>query len=432
MIEVKVDNCERMPVVELEPFQRNLKNLSEESYAQLRDSIKTEGFVAPIFVWQNKILDGHQRLRVIEREGWEIDGGVPVVKIKAKDEQEAARTLLAIASSYGRVDAQGLAEMAAHYQIDLMDMPSIDLPNFDYEQFLLDFYADPHELAGETDEDEVPEIPDDPITQPGDIWLLGNHRLICGSSTRTDDMERLFSEESDYKYHADMLFTDPPYGVDYEGGQIHSEDFDKRRPRDKLAGDDSDIYREFMPIALNYVDGPCYVWFANMAGGNAYSAVEANEGDISALIIWHKTNATYPAISANYKNRFEPCLYFKPKGSTLRWAGPTTENTVWELKRDAKNDYHPTQKPVELAERAISNHDIETVLDCFGGSGSTLIAAEKQNKRCLMAEIEPKYCDVIVKRWQDYAGKEATLESTGATFDTTSKEIVLAPAVNFS
>ena len=151
MIDVKVDNCERMPVVELEPFQRNLKNLSEESYAQLRDSIKTEGFVAPIFVWENKILDGHQRLRVIEREGWEIDGGVPVVNIKAKDEQEAARTLLSIASSYGRVDAQGLAEMAAHYHIDLMDMPSIDLTNFDYEQFLLDFYADPHELAGETD-----------------------------------------------------------------------------------------------------------------------------------------------------------------------------------------------------------------------------------------------------------------------------------------
>ena len=428
MIEVNVDDCERMPVQELQPFQRELKTLSEEAYGQLRDSIKTEGFIAPIFVWGNKILDGHQRVRVVKREGWEIDGGLPVVKIKAKNEQEAARRLLAIAGSYGRVAAQGLAEMAAYYQIDLMDMPHIDLPNFDYEQFLLDHYADPSELAGETDEDDVPEIPDDPITQPGDLWMLGNHRLICGSSTRTDDMERLFSGHPS----ADMMFTDPPYGVEYEGGQIHSEDFAKRRPREKLAGDDSDIYREFLPLALNYVDGPCYVWFANMAGGNIYSAVEANEAIISTLLIWHKTNATYSAISANYKNRFEPCLYFKPKGSTLRWAGPTTETTVWELKRDAQNTFHPTQKPVELAERAISNHDIETVLDCFGGSGSTLIAAQKQNKRCLMAEIEPKYCDVIVQRWEEYTGNEATLDSTGATFEATSRELVLAPAVNFN
>lgn len=428
MIEVKVKDCERIPVSELVPFQRSLKTLSTESYGQLRDSIKNEGFLVPLFVWGNKILDGHQRLRVIQHEGWEIDGGLPVVRIEAETEQDAARALLAIASSYAKPDAQGLAEYAAHYKINLMDLPTIDLPNFDYEQFLLDYYADPQELAGETDEDDVPEIPDDPITQPGDLWLLGNHRLICGSSTRTDDMERLFSEDKT----ADMLFTDPPYGVEYEGGQIHSEDFAKRRPREKLTGDDSDIYPEFLPIALNYVDGPCYLWFGAIRAGNAYRAVEANEGIISALIIWHKTNATYGAINANYKHRFEPCLYFKPKGSTLRWDGPTNETTVWELKRDAQNTFHPTQKPVELAERAISNHDIETVLDCFGGSGSTLIAAQKKNKRCLMVEIEPKYCDVIVQRWQDYTGHEATLESTGATFEATGRELVLAPAVNFS
>ena len=140
-------------------------------------------------------------------------------------------------------------------------------------------------------------------------------------------------------------------------------------------------------------------------------------GEIHSLIIWHKINATYAAMNAQYKQRHEVCLYWKPKGKTLRWVGATTEASIWEIKRDARNDMHPTQKPVALAEKAILNHSVGLIADFFGGSGSTLIACEKNNRNCVMMEFNPAYCDVIIKRWQDFTGKQAIHAETGEPFD---------------
>jgi DNA modification methylase len=210
---------------------------------------------------------------------------------------------------------------------------------------------------------------------------------------------------------ADMMFTDPPYGVDYSGGiQFQKDGTAVTNNRKKIANDDTTaIYPAFLPVALAVVDGPCYMWFAGSKGRDVYNAVHDNGCELHALIIWHKTNATYAAMNAQYKQRHEPCLYFKPKGSTLRWRGKTTEATVWDQDRDGINEFHPTQKPVALAAKAIQNHDAQTIFDPFLGSGTTLIAAEQLGRRCYGLEISPAYCDVIVARWEKHTGKTATL-----------------------
>jgi DNA modification methylase len=263
--------------------------------------------------------------------------------------------------------------------------------------------TEPAELL--TDPDEVPEEVETRC-KPGDLWILGRHRLLCGDSTKADDVARLMDGDV-----AEMMFTDPPYGVNYEGGHFHSGDVNIKRKREKLADDDSTaIYTDFLPVALSAVDGPCYMWFAGSKARDIYNAVYDNGCEVHTLIIWNKTNATYAAMNAQYKPRHEPCLYFKPKGSTLRWCGSTTEATVWDQARDGINEFHPTQKPIALASKAIGNHDAKTVLEMFGGSGSTLIACEQLGRKCYAMEISPKYCDVIIQRWENATGQKAVLD----------------------
>jgi DNA modification methylase len=210
---------------------------------------------------------------------------------------------------------------------------------------------------------------------------------------------------------ADMMFTDPPYGVNYEGGIQFSSKGVVRNNRKALVNDsDTAIYGDFLQIVADFIDGPCYMWFAGTRGADVYAAVVDAGYQIHALIIWHKVNATYAAMNAQYKQRHEPCLYFKPKSATLRWCGPSDECTLWEIKRDAINDKHPTQKPVELAARAIGNHDATTVLDLFAGSGSTVAAAEQLGRQCYGMEISPAYCAVTIQRLVDM-GCEPCLES---------------------
>jgi len=231
-------------------------------------------------------------------------------------------------------------------------------------------------------------------TERGQVWEVGRHRLMCGDCTIVTDMDRLLDAAQPA-----MMFTDPPYGVGYEGGHFHSGDVNIKRPRDRLQGDnDASVYAEFLPLALSVVDGPCYMFFAGSRGEAVYPAVVQSGGEIHALIIWHKVNATYAAMNAQYKQRHEPCLYFKPKGKTLRWCGPTDENTLWEIKRDAVNDNHPTQKPLALPLRALGNHSADTVFDPFLGSGTTMVAAEQLGRICYGMEIEPKYVAVTLER----------------------------------
>ena len=388
------------------PYARNSRTHSDAQVGKIAASIKEFGFLNPIIVdGGNGIIAGHGRVMAAQKLGLDM---LPV--IEAGHLTDAQRRAYVIADNRLALDAGWDNDML---KVELSDLQEADfdltLTGFDPSEIDA-FLAEPTE--GLTDEDAVPEVPVQPVTVEGDIWLLGRHRLMCGDSTSVDAVDKLMDGRK-----ADMVFTDPPYGVDYKGGHFHSGDVNIKRHREKLKNDDSaQIYTDVIPIIAAYCDGPCYTWFADTKPVELYNAVSA-VGEIHALIIWHKINATYAAMNAQYKQRHEPCLYWKPKGKTLRWSGASTEATIWEIKRDARNDMHPTQKPVALAEKAILNHSVGLVADFFGGSGSTLIACEKNNRNCVMMEFNPAYCDVIIKRWQDFTGQQATLEATGQTYD---------------
>ena len=231
---------------------------------------------------------------------------------------------------------------------------------------------------------------------------IHSHRLMCGDSTDKATVELLMDGKK-----ADMVFTDPPYGVSYTGGLQFKNGTVEKNNREMIKNDDVDIYEDVFRILSQFSNGACYVWFADTKAATLYNAAE-KYGEIHALIIWVK-NGGYGALNANYKQKHEPCLYWKPKNAKLNFCGATTETTVWEVNKDGVNEYHPTQKPIALPAKAISNHDAETVLDLFGGSGSTLIACEQLNRTCYMMELDPKYCDVIIKRWEKFTGENAVL-----------------------
>jgi DNA modification methylase len=399
---------EQLPTADLIPYARNTRTHSPEQVAQIAGSIREFGFTNPVLIdAENGIIAGHGRVMAASKLGLDK---VPCIRLAHLTETQKRAYIIAdnkLALNAGWDEEMLALELGELGELDF----DLSLIGFD-ESELGDLMAETTE--GATDPDDVPEPPVDPVTVLGDVWIMGKHRLMCGDSTSIDAVKRLMAGA-----RADMMFTDPPYGVDYSGGiQFQKDGTVTTGNREKLKNDDTTaIYTDFLPVALSVVDGPCYMWFADSKARDVYNAVHDNQGEVHALIIWHKTNATYAAMNAQYKQRHEPCLYFKPKGSTLRWCGSSTEATVWSEERDGVNEFHPTQKPVKLAAKAIGNHKAETVLDMFCGSGSTVIAAEQTGRKCFAIELNPAYVDVAVKRWQDFAGKQAIHEASGKTFD---------------
>lgn len=403
-------NCEPgkpLSIDDLSPLQGNLKSLSEENYQKLKKQIVKNGFSAAIHVWRNgdraHILDGHQRLRTLQRlrdEGFAIPN-IPIVEVKARDINHAKEQLLSHASMFGTFEADGIKLFAEGAGIELDSLFSdFEFPGLNLEA--LDDVFEPT-ILDESKLDDVPDAPEEPTTKLGDLWILGNHRLLCGDATKRDDVERLMKGEK-----ADMVFTDPPYGVDYDGG--HSNN----KRRDKIKNDSNEsIYSKVLPLIRQVsADNMClYLWFSDSVAKTIIDAVEASKFVIRQTLIWNKNVAQFGAIGAQYKMKHEPCLYSFKSGHPPAWTGPNNETTVWDINRSPKNEFHPTQKPVELCERAIKNHQPVTVLDLFGGSGSTLIACEKLKRKCFMSEIDPRYVDVIITRWQNLTGKTALLHS---------------------
>lgn len=391
------DSIERVPIDSLVPYANNARTHSDEQIAQIAASMQEWGWTNPILVDdKNMVIAGHGRLLAARKLGAD---NVPVMV--AAGWTDAQKKAYVVADNKLAMNAGWDYDLLAAEVKSLEDLDfDIDLIGFSADE-LEDLLADP-ETEGLTDEDAVPEPPETPVTVLGDVWVLGNHRLMCGDSTSIDAVEKLMNGQK-----ADMVFTDPPYGVDYDGGS---------KKRDKLADDHigTDIYTEAVPIMAMFCNGPIYTWYADTKPKGLYVAVES-VGEIHSLIIWKKNNSTFN-MGINYKQKHEPCLYWKPKGRTLCWSGGSKEDTVWEIKREARNDFHPTQKPVELSTRAIGNHSVGLVLDLFGGSGATLIGCEKLNRQCRMMELDPKYCDVIITRWQDFTGKEAANQD-GQTYN---------------
>jgi site-specific DNA-methyltransferase (adenine-specific) len=296
----------------------------------------------------------------------------------------------------------------AEWDMDLLPIELADLQGagFDLESIGFDTdelakLLDPGIADGETDPDEAPPVPDEAITQPGDIWQLGEHRLICGDSCEPETYAQLLGEE-----RVDLLLTDPPYNVAYQGGTDEAL---------TIANDDMDTasYRQFLIDALGcaaavlQLGAGFYVWHADTYGGIVRAACEEVELPVRQCLIWKKNSLVLGR--QDYQWIHEPCLYGWKPGAAHRWMGDRAQTTVLEHDKPKRNGEHPTMKPVELITKLVQNSSGvgDLVLDPFGGSGSTLIACQRTGRRARLVELDPKYCDVIIRRWEAFTDSTA-------------------------
>ncbi len=390
----------QVKVESLIPYIKNSRTHSEAQIAQIAASIKEFGWTNPILVdGDNGVIAGHGRLLAARKLGHKE---VPTIELAHMTDNQKKAYVIAdnqLAMNAGWDTAILSLELA-----DLKDQGfELDILGFDPKE--LDNLLEPEQVDGLTDEDAVPDVPDEPITKLGDIYQLGNHRLMCGDSTSIDAVEKLMDGKK-----ANMIFTDPPYGVSYTGGLQNSSKGLQGNAREMIKNDDIDLYEEAVTIASIFCDGAVFMFYADTVPFGLYRGIENVGGEVVALLIWKKKGG-YGALGASYKPNHEPCVLWKKKGSKLNFIGATNENRIWEEDKEGVNKLHPTQKPVAIPKRAIGNHKAEIVLDMFGGSGSTLIACEELGRKARIMELDPKYCDVIVKRWEDFTGKKAVLLS---------------------
>jgi DNA modification methylase len=260
---------------------------------------------------------------------------------------------------------------------------------------------------GLTDEDSIPEEPETPITVRGDLWILGAHRLLCGDATQMADVEKVLSGGL-----ADMVFCDPPYNVNYEGKTAKK----LKIGNDTLGGKFYEFLRDACANMITVSKGAIYVCMSSSELHTLYRAFTDAGGHWSTFVIWAKHHFTLGR--SDYQRMYEPILYGWRDGTQHFWCGDRDQGDVWFIKRPMANLEHPTMKPVELVERALRNSSKsrDTILDVFGGSGTTVIAGEKTGRQARVIEVDPRYCDVIVARWQNFVGRLAVLDGDGRTF----------------
>ena len=400
------------------PYARNSRTHSEQQVAQIAASIREFGFTNPVLVdADNGIIAGHGRVMAAQKLGRDE---VPCLRLDHLT--EAQKRAYVIADNKLALNA-GWDDEMLRIELDELKAIDFDLSLIGFDDDELGALLAGSGTEGLTDEDDVPEAPDQPVTVEGDVWLLGQHRLMCGDSTSIDAVERLMDGRK-----ADMILTDPPYGVSfvgvkgsmYSGGKKSGKNSAEMIKADDLRGEDlSQLFLESMKCAIvNAKDGAAfYVFFAINRSAETLSGLSGIGLEIRNWLIWDKGNVGFHAMGAQYKPNYEAFLYCHKTGKSPSWYGGQKEQTIWRhpVERDG---LHPTMKPVSLLQRALHNNSKQgdEVLDLFGGSGSTLIACEKTSRDCRMMELDPKYCDVIIKRWQDFTGKQATLEATGQTF----------------
>lgn len=283
-----------------------------------------------------------------------------------------------------------------------LELEGLDELGFDTDLTGFDFNPDPEEPEQEIIEDEVPEEVETRC-KPGDLWKLGEHRLICGDSTDINVVEKLMGDQK-----ADMLLTDPPYNVDYEG---------KTKDALKIKNDkmDNDTFRQFLRDAFNCANSVMrggavfYIWHADSEGYNFRGACADNDWKVRECLIWHKN--TMVLGRQDYQWKHEPCLYGWKDGASHLWASDRKQTTILNFDKPARSELHPTMKPVGLFAYQISNntHEGDNVLDLFCGSGTTLVACEQLKRRCFAVELDPKYADVIIQRWENLTGQTAEL-----------------------
>jgi site-specific DNA-methyltransferase (adenine-specific) len=386
------------PVDKLIPYINNSRTHSDEQVAQIAASIKEFGWTNPILVdGENGIIAGHGRLMAARKLGY-----TEVPTIELKDLTETQRKAYIIADNRLALNAGWDNEMLTIELNDLLaDGFALEMLGFDPKE--LDALLEPEVLEGLTDEDAVPNVPDEPTTKLGDIYQLGNHRLMCGDSTSIDAVTKLTSGGG-----VDMLLTDPPYNVAYEGSTKEKLTI----KNDNMANDQ---FRQFLRDAFVTADlvmkagAVFYIWHADSEGLNFRGACVDAGWTVRQCLIWKKSSLVMGRQDYHWKH--EPCLYGWKDGAGHLWSADRKQTTILEFDKPSRNGEHPTMKPVALFEYQMLNNTKggDIVLDLFGGSGTTLLAAEKHGRHARLMELDPKYCDVIVKRWEDFTGKKAVL-----------------------
>lgn len=388
-------NITEKNVAELIPYANNSRTHSDEQVAQIAASIKEFGWTNPILITENSIIAGHGRLMAARKLGM---SKVPCIEVKN----------LTPAQVKAYIIADNKLALNAGWDNELLNIEFQELEELGFNLELTGFSLDeidalkPVELnEGLTDEDAAPDVPVEAKTKPGDIYQLGKHRLMCGDSCSTNDMEKLCDGQL-----VDMWLTDPPYNVAYEGGTGLTIKNDNM-------GDDQ--FRQFLRDAYVTADlvmkpgAVFYIWYADVETYNFSGAIKDAGWKMSQILIWKKSSLIMGR--KDYHFIHEPCLYGWKEGAAHLWASDRKQTTIMEFEKPRKNGEHPTMKPVALFEYQMLNNTKggDIVLDSFGGSGTTLIAAEKNGRVARLMELDPKYCDVIVKRWEDFTGKKAVL-----------------------
>jgi DNA modification methylase len=411
------DKIERRKVDALIPYARNARTHSDEQVAQIAASIKEWGWTTPVLVDEDGgIIAGHGRVMAARKLGIEE---VP--------------TMTATGWSKAQKQAYVLADnqlpQNAGWDMDLLsvEMKDLDTEGFDLsligfgDDMLAGLLVDPTE--GLTDEDAVPDVPENPVTVLGDVWLLGNHRLMCGDSTSIDAVEKLMDGRK-----ADMVFTDPPYNIGSENKGI-AADVSKAH-KDLMAADwDKDFQIEAplnCALAVMAKDCAVYVCTSHHLAGRIWAWMK-EWSDHHLFCVWSKPDPM-PSLMKRHWTWDTELIPYATRGKHVFNAESGQHSpSTWRINKQqgAEKTGHPTQKPVAVPQHAIekSSRNNQIVLDLFGGSGSTLIACEKTARDCRMMELDPKYCDVIVKRWCEFTGKDATLEANGKSFSVLEKRL---------
>ena len=406
---------EYLAIDALIPYARNSRTHEDAQVAQIAASIKEFGFTNPVLVdATGSIIAGHGRVLAARKLGL---SEVPCIRLGHLTETQQRAYVI----------ADNKLALNAGWDAQMLLLEIKDLEAADFDLTLLGFTPDelaamePEEIApGLTDEDAVPEVQAEPISKPGDIWLLGKHRVMCGDSTSIEAVETLMGGGL-----ADQLITDPPYNVEYTG---------KTKDALTIKNDsmDDESFRQFLRDAFVAADtvmksgAVFYIWHADSEGYNFRGACKDSGWTVRQCLIWKKQTLVMGRQDYHWKH--EPCLYGWKDGSAHLWATDRKQTTILEFDRPSRNALHPTMKPVDLIEYQVLNNTKgqDVVLDLFGGGGSTLIACEKTGRHARLMELDPKYVDVIVRRWQEFTGKQATHAATGATFDEVAADHTLA------
>jgi DNA modification methylase len=399
------DKVEQWPIDRLVPYAKNSRTHSDAQVAQIAASIKEWGFTTAVLVDEDGgIIAGHGRLMAARKLGMTE---VPVMV--AAGWSDAQKRAYVIADNKLALNAGWDNELLALELADIQGLGfDVELTGFSDEE-IKDLM--PVEITeGLTDEDDAPAVQES-VTVPGDVWVMGKHRLLCGDSTSVDDLGKLCESQL-----VDMWLTDPPYNVAYEGGTK-----EKLTIKNDSMGDDQ--FRQFLRDAYTAADtvmkpgAVFYIWHADSEGYNFRGAARDAGWTVRQCLIWKKSSLVLGR--QDYQWRHEPCLYGWKEGAGHLWAADRKQTTILEFDKPSRNGEHPTMKPVALFEYQLLNNTKggDIVLDSFGGSGTTLIAAEKNGRVARLMKLDPKYCDVIVKRWQDFTGQKAVHAESGKTFD---------------